>query len=151
MKRHEALVQLSRDHHFGLLLCWKLKEGLKKEISPERMSKYIKLFYSGNLAPHFLEEEEYIFPLLGNDHPLITEAISQHREFETMIAAGFETTEQIQTFKDLLELHIRTEERQIFPEIEKTASEEQLNSLLKLDFPELKEPEYEDIFWKEGS
>lgn len=41
MKRHAALVQLSRDHHYGLLLCWKLKEGLKKEIEVERMSKYI--------------------------------------------------------------------------------------------------------------
>lgn len=148
MKRHEALVQLSRDHHFGLLLCWKLKEGLKREISPERMSKYIQLFYTQNLKPHFLEEEESIFPLLGNEHPLISEAISQHREFEKMISDGFDSAEKIQNFRDLLELHIRTEERQIFPAIEKAATEEQLNNLLKLDFPELKEPDYEDIFWK---
>ena len=33
-------------------------------------------------------------------------------------------------------------------ETEKAATEEQLNKLLKLDFPELKEPEYDDIFWK---
>lgn len=148
MKRHEALVQLSRDHHFGLLLCWKLKEGLKREVSPERMSKYIQLFYEKNLAPHFAEEETYLFPLLGNDHPLITEAISQHREFENKIESGFDTTEKIQIFKDLLDLHIRTEERQIFPEIEKAATEEQLTNLLKLDLPELKEPEYDDVFWK---
>ena len=124
MKRHEALVQLSRDHHFGLLLCWKLKEGLKKDISVERMSKYIVLFYEQNLKPHFAEEEETIFLILGNSHPLIEEAISQHRELEKMISDGFETPEQIQTFRDLLELHIRTEERQIFPEIENTATEE---------------------------
>lgn len=148
MKRHEALVQLSRDHHFGLLLCWKLKEGLKKDISVERMSKYIVLFYEQNLKPHFAEEEETIFLILGNSHPLIEEAISQHRELEKMISDGFETPEQIQTFRDLLELHIRTEERQIFPEIEKTATEEELQNLLKQNYPELKEPEYEDLFWK---
>lgn len=148
MKRHEALVQLSRDHHFGLLLCWKLKEGLKKDISVERMSKYIVLFYEQNLKPHFAEEEETIFLILGNAHPLIEEAISQHRELEKMISDGFETPEQIQTFRDLLELHIRTEERQIFPEIEKTATEEELQNLLKQNYPELKEPEYEDLFWK---
>ena len=148
MKRHEALVQLSRDHHFGLLLCWKLKEGLKKDISVERMSKYIVLFYEQNLKPHFAEEEETIFLILGNSHPLIEEAISQHRELEKMISDGFETPEQIQTFRDLLELHIRTEERQIFPEIEKTATEEELQNLLKQNYPELKEPENEDLFWK---
>ena len=148
MKRHEALVQLSRDHHFGLLLCWKLKEGLKKVVSVERMSKYIGQFYLQNLKPHFAEEEETIFKVLGEDHPLIKEAISQHRTFEKMIEDGFKTPEQIEEFRALLELHIRTEERQIFPEIEKQATEEQLEDLLKLDHPELKEPEYDDIFWK---
>ena len=148
MKRHEALVQLSRDHHFGLLLCWKLKEGLRREISVERMSKYIGLFYLQNLKPHFAEEEETIFKVLGEENPLIKEAISQHRTFHKMIEDGFETPEQIETFRALLELHIRTEERQIFPEIEKQATDEQLEEILKLDHPELKEPDYDDIFWK---
>lgn len=148
MKRHEALVQLSRDHHFGLLLCWKLKEGIKREVSVERMSKYIGLFYLQNLKPHFAEEEETIFKVLGEEHPLIKEAVSQHRIFQKMIEDGFKTPEEIEEFRDLLELHIRTEERHIFPEIEKQATQEQLEDLLKLGHPELKEPEYEDVFWK---
>ena len=149
MKRHEALVQLSRDHHFGLLLCWKLKEGLKREVSVERMSKYIGLFYLQNLKPHFAGEEESIFKVLGEEHPLIKEAISQHRIFKKMIEDGFKTPDQIEEFRTLLELHIRTEERQIFPEIETQATDQQLKDLLKLDHPELKEPEYDDIFWKD--
>lgn len=148
MKRHEALIQLSRDHHFGLLLCWKLKEGLKKNVSVERMSKYIHLFYLHHLKPHFAEEEENIFKILGNEHPLIKEAVSQHRQFEKMIAQDFGSSDEIQIFRDLLELHIRTEERQIFPEIEKQATDEQLESLLKSNYPELKEPDYDDLFWK---
>ena len=145
MKRHEALVQLSRDHHFGLLLCWKLKEGLKREVSVERMSKYIGLFYLQNLKPHFAGEEESIFKVLGEEHPLIKETISQHRIFKKMIEDGFKTPDQIEEFRALLELHIRTEERQIFPEIETQATDQQLEDLLKLDHPELKEPEYDDI------
>ncbi|MBF8455696.1 hemerythrin domain-containing protein [Kaistella sp. G5-32] len=148
MKRHEALIQLSRDHHFGLLLCWKLKEGLKREVSVERMEKYISLFYVQNLKPHFDEEEETIFKVLGEKHPLIKEAISQHRTFRKMIEDGFKSPEEVETFRALLELHIRTEEREIFPEIEKQATDEQLEIILKLDHPELKEPEYDDIFWK---
>ena len=148
MKRHDALVQLSRDHHFGLLLCWKLKEGLKKEIAVERMEKYIRLFYSTNLKDHFAEEEESIFKILGNDHPLIVEAISQHQIFRKMVENGFKNPEEIETFRALLELHIRTEERVIFPEIEKQATDEQLEAIINLNHPELKELEYDDLFWK---
>ena len=148
MERHEALVQLSRDHHFGLLLCWKLKEGLKKEISAERMGKYVQLFYEHNLKLHFLEEEETLFPLLGNDHPLIKEAISEHREFEKIVSDGFKDLKEIKYFGDLLESHIRKEERQIFPAIEEHASDEELQNLLEENHPALKEPDYDDIFWK---
>lgn len=148
MKRHEALLQLSRDHHFGLLLCWKLKEGLKKDVSVERMARYIDVFYAHNLKPHFAEEEESIFKVLGEDHPMIIEAVAQHRTFHKMVTQGFKTPGEIEEFRALLELHIRTEERQIFPEIEKQATDDQLQALLKMDYPALKEPEYSDIFWK---
>ena len=148
MKRHEALVQLSRDHHFGLLLCWKLKEGLKREISVERMEKYIQLFYQQNLKPHFGEEEDSIFKVLGYEHPMIKEAMSQHQTIHKMIDEGFSTPEEIEKFRALLELHIRTEEREIFPEIERQATDEQLQNLLAMNYPELKEPDYDDIFWK---
>ena len=137
MKRHDALVQLSRDHHFGLLLCWKLKEGLKKEIAVERMEKYIRLFYSTNLKYHFAEEEESIFKILGNDHPLISEAVTQHQIFRKMEENGFKNPEEIETFRALLELHIRTEERVIFPEIEKQARDEQLEAVFNLNHPGL--------------
>jgi sRNA-binding carbon storage regulator CsrA len=39
-----------------------------------------------------------------------------------MVAHGFESPEKIKIFRDLLELHIRTEEREIFPEIEEKAN-----------------------------
>lgn len=147
MKRHEALKQLSRDHHFGLLLCWKLKSGIKKEVSVERMAKYIRVFYEHNLKPHFAEEEETIFKILGEQDPLIAEAIREHRIFANWIDK-INDVSQIQDFYELLEKHIRTEERQIFPAIEEAATDEQLAHLLSLDHAELKEPEYDDIFWK---
>jgi len=35
IKRNEAIAELSRDHHFALLLVWKIREGLKKAVKPE--------------------------------------------------------------------------------------------------------------------
>lgn len=148
MKRHEALVQLSRDHHFGLLLCWKLKQGIAKDITVERMARYISLFFTHNLDPHFAEEEETVFKILGEKHPLISEALTEHQILREMVARGFNDIPEIKGFRDLLEVHIRKEERQIFPEIERQASERQLQELLDLPHPALKEPEYDDQFWK---
>lgn len=148
MKRHEALVQLTRDHHFGLLLCWKLKQGIAKDITVERMARYISLFFTHNLNPHFAEEEETVFKILGEKHPLISEALTEHQILREMVARGFNEIPEIEGFRDLLEVHIRKEERQIFPEIERQASERQLQELLDLPHPALKEPDYDDQFWK---
>ncbi|WP_241739476.1 hypothetical protein [Aestuariibaculum marinum] len=30
LKRHKALQPLSREHHYGLLLTWKIRTGFKK-------------------------------------------------------------------------------------------------------------------------
>lgn len=41
IKRHTALKPLSREHHHGLLLSWKIREGLKRNIEIPRIKKYI--------------------------------------------------------------------------------------------------------------
>lgn len=37
IKRTKALQPLSRDHHHGLLLCWKIRQGIKLNVEPERI------------------------------------------------------------------------------------------------------------------
>ncbi len=68
IKRHPSLQSLSREHHYGLLLSWKIREGFKREVPPERIKKYTNWFWENHLAPHFQFEESYIFPILGNQH-----------------------------------------------------------------------------------
>ena len=63
------------------------------------MQKYIGQFYLQNLKPHFMEEEETIFKVLGAEHPLIKEAISKHRTFHIMIEEGFKNPAEIETFR----------------------------------------------------
>lgn len=44
IKRHQAIVSFSKDHHFGLLLIWKIRQGLNKAVNPERISNYVTFF-----------------------------------------------------------------------------------------------------------
>ena len=65
IKRSQELVQLSREHHFGLLLVWEIRRDLGKGVEFDKISKRIIDFYTTDLEKHFKEEEEYVFPLLG--------------------------------------------------------------------------------------
>lgn len=64
-KRDRTLIPLSREHHFALLLCWKINEGIKLGVSADRISIYVKWFCDNYLLKHFKEEEDLLFPLLG--------------------------------------------------------------------------------------
>ena len=63
IKRHSALQGVSREHHHGLLLCWKIRTGVSKNIPLERIKMYADWFYATYLVPHFELEETHIFPL----------------------------------------------------------------------------------------
>ncbi len=40
-KRHIALQPLSREHHQGLLLSWKIRKGLSRKIEFDRIQNYV--------------------------------------------------------------------------------------------------------------
>lgn len=126
IKRTPGLQPLSRDHYQGLLLCLKIRKGIDNGISPERIEEYVHWFYSEHLLPHFKTEEELLFPILGLHHPLIIQAVAEHRDLERMIAADQTSPELLKDIAQKLDDHIRFEERVLFMEIEKVATPEQL-------------------------
>ena len=67
IKRHNALQGVSREHHHGLLLCWKIRTGLSKNIPLERIKVYVDWFYTNYLVPHFELEETYMVKSLLDD------------------------------------------------------------------------------------
>jgi hypothetical protein len=71
IKRSEFLKPLSREHHRGLLFCWKIRAGIKKNVEVSRIKKYADWFYQNYLVPHFEVEEKYVFPILGNENEFI--------------------------------------------------------------------------------
>ena len=49
IKRSEELVSLSRDHHDGLLLSWKIRTGINKGIELKRIADYVLHSYRTEL------------------------------------------------------------------------------------------------------
>lgn len=148
IKRNEALKPLSRDHHHGLLLCWKIRQSIKRNVEPERIKKYLDWFWISYLKSHFEIEEQYVFPILGNKNELVKQAIAEHRRLKRLFETKIDLQKSISLIEEELEKHIRFEERVLFNEIQKEASSEQL---LQIEMDCSDKSFYEnlsDVFWE---
>lgn len=137
MKRHPALYTLSHDHHQGLILAQQLKKGAPQykgmPSTLEGKKEYTISFYKSELVKHFQDEEEILFPAVKNKNAevdkLILEIISEHRNMESLVSELGKTKnldDVLDELGKLLESHIRKEERELFVEIEKVLSDEEL-------------------------
>ncbi|MDC6390466.1 hemerythrin domain-containing protein [Maribacter sp. PR1] len=147
IKRNKALQGVSREHHHGLLLCWKIRTGFSKGISEGRIKKYVDWFYSTHLIPHFKLEEEHIFPILGNQNELVQMALSQHKSLHRLFAETDAPSKSLSLIEEELEKHIRFEERVLFNEIQKVATEKQLEAISKIHTDEKFNDNINDPFW----
>jgi len=151
IKRHNALQPISHDHHHALLVSWKIRMGLRKSIEPERVKGFCDFFYASHLADHFALEEKYIFPVLGGKHELIRKALADHHRLSALFSQEHADVETLARIEKELEEHVRFEERILFDEIQKMATEEQLNlvaiahSAGKEDIKNIER--WEDEFW----
>lgn len=148
LKRHEALKPLSREHHHGLLLSWKIRSGFGKNIAIERIKKYADWFYKTHLIPHFELEETEIFTLLYPDHEMVQKALEDHKRIHYLFTKESDEETALIAIEKELNDHIRFEERVLFPEIEKVATEEQLLHIEKIHQPEAFLDNVDDEFWR---
>lgn len=147
-KRHEALKSLSRDHHHVLLLGWKIREGLKRNISHERIKKYTDFFFTSQLRPHMRYEEREIFSLLDEKHPMRRRALKEHSRLESLFKARA-NEENFSMIEKELNRHIRFEERELFRELQENVPEEKLQNISKKE-DKIATPDpddWNDKFW----
>lgn len=150
IKRSPELTPLSHDHHEGLMLVWKIRQGLNKMIAPERITAYINWFWEQHLEKHFRDEENYLAPLLAPVNELINRMLREHKEMESMsIQLKSDPDPSIlKQFAQLLNDHIRFEERELFPLIEQSVSAGELQKVFrKLSIDEKICGVWEDEFW----
>jgi len=153
IKRSEHIVQLSKEHHFSLLFCWKIKTGLKKEVEISRIVNYINYFWKDHLLPHF-QEEDVLFSAV--DNVLVQRAYHEHREINDTIRSLESSDPERATalvFKiaDLVDKHVRFEERELFPYLESAIAEPKLIEIgkkIKDLQPEFTQDLFTDEFWR---
>jgi hemerythrin-like domain-containing protein len=152
IKRNINIRKLSRDHHHTLLFCWKIREGLKNKIPAERIVKFVEYFRETCLQQHFYREEKYLFVYLND--PKVDRAIMEHGQINKLMLGvpGLKESRQMTTLvslTDLMEAHIRYEERELFPFFEKNLNSTQLEKIgQELGSEEMtKADDFEDPFW----
>ncbi len=150
LKRNKNLILLSREHHFILLFCWKIRVGLTKNIDLSRLQDFCEHFWDNNLSLHFKKEEKKLFE--KNKTDLIGQASEQHTVIRslmrTIIYNDNNNPMAYTLLADTLEKHIRFEERKLFPAVEKILSEYELELIgRQLSAEKKSENKYGDEFW----
>jgi hemerythrin-like domain-containing protein len=135
-RRHDSLIPLSREHHYGLLVCLRIHRGLETRQADlhwlnERAEKAIN-FFESDLKTHFEVEEMVVFPAMNGIQEAastIEDLVDDHRKLAKLIdrlgrERGPKSALILREFADLLESHIRKEERNLFPLYEHKVSPE---------------------------
>jgi iron-sulfur cluster repair protein YtfE (RIC family) len=133
MKGHEALHPLSHHHH-TLVMAQQLKNADEKA-SIQQMTRDVIEFWKNDGEEHFRDEEEVLLPLFAQyqeiDISEIREMLMQHVQIRSYVQQirGMRRKDR-QIFRnsgELLQKHVRLEERIIFPMIEQAIPENYLD------------------------
>jgi iron-sulfur cluster repair protein YtfE (RIC family) len=153
IKRHQAIVSFSKDHHFGLLLVWKIRQGLEKAVNAERISKYVVYFFKEDLEKHFREEEQLLFRKLPESDTLRKRAEADHQSIYNLVKAidkNKNDTILLSQLANELENHIRFEERELFNHLQKKITPADLELIEKRTPNNGKtiDEKWKDVFWE---
>lgn len=113
----------------------------------ERIKRYADWFFQYHIRPHFELEEKHIFPILGNRNELVKKAIAQHKRLTRLFNDADNIFKSQTLIEEELEYHIRFEERVLFNEIQKVATEQQLKLITKLHADGKFKDNTNDAFW----
>lgn len=151
IKRSAQLQPLSREHHDGLLYVWKIREGLDNNTSIERLKDYTSWYWKHHIKPHFFQEEKLLVPFMPVSNPLIIRLKKDHDYIRELILVIDKEADRHDFVRlaNLIETHIRFEERELFQYLEANLTENQLTEIYeKLEkHPLPMKEEWKDHFW----
>ncbi len=150
IKRSKELAPLSREHHDGLLYVWKIREGLKNGASISKLKAYSIWYWKQHIKPHFFQEEKILLPHMPANNELANRLQREHENIRELILNLDQEADKTTFIQlcDLINDHIRFEERQVFPFLEETLPTEELSNIfLELEQHPLSCEEWKDDFW----
>lgn len=118
MKRLPELRGLSDDHHTGLLLARRCRqvEHPVSELPPDLIWEQVHAAFSSHLEPHFQIEEQHLLPALEaiGELSLANRIRQDHADLRALLRSETFNRALVRRFGELLEAHIRYEEREVF-------------------------------------
>lgn len=133
MKRHPALVALSRDHHHALVIAQRLRRA-----TAETATETARVFldhWDAEEKLHFRIEEELLLPAYAAhgepDHPAIIRMLLDHVLIrrDAALLPGSPPLELLHDLGRRLADHVQLEEHEVFPLIEAAIPESELQPL----------------------
>lgn len=133
MKRDSALHPLSHQHHNALTGCLLIRKGVQKGADKKVLNDFTRQLFNDDILGHLDAEEKFMFPaldklgggyksILKNDHDrlrVLGERLSMQNNGYALYSA----------IANLLEQHIRFEERVVFNKLQEKLSESEMQQL----------------------
>ncbi len=139
MKRQPALIPFSHDHHHALVAARRLRRAADQPEAASAAASSFLTFFADETVRHFREEEELLFPLVvsfDDARQLLVEALLEHQRLHALatrlrhlVETGAAVSDVMRELAQLLEAHIRLEERELFPLIERLLANAELPEL----------------------
>lgn len=129
MKRSPELRSLSSEHHGALVLAVKARKAAASgDVSA--FWEHLRERFAIELEPHFQAEERSLLPALerAGEDALVARTLAEHREMRECLA-GTADAANLMRFADLLERHVRFEERELFEVAQQRLSEMELEHI----------------------
>ncbi len=134
MKRTPELIPLSRDHNHVLQLARRARQAADgaSEADITACWQALREAWQSEMSAHFAAEERLLFPHL-HEHgqaELATELEREHDAIRrTLTRADRLDGTRLGVLGEVLEHHVRVEERQAFPLLERTLSRRELTAI----------------------
>jgi hemerythrin-like domain-containing protein len=133
MKRHQALAPLSRDHHHALVIAKRLREA-KQDDAAEAARAFLE-HWEQHEKVHFRIEEEVLLPGYANfgeiEHSAVVRTLLDHvlirRDAERL--GNGAAPALLHALGRRLADHVKHEEQELFPLVERTVPEPALREL----------------------
>lgn len=135
MKRHPELLQLSREHHGALKLARDARRAAESGNTSEveALAQHVVRTFLSELDPHFCVEEQGILLLLAQagENSLVERTLAEHGELR-LLAESLATpdAETLGRFAELLGVHVRFEERELFEAVQTYLQKSQISAAI---------------------